>query len=140
LPVHPWILAATSSKNSGGGSGFLLVVVASVVLMVVLFRRSQRTTRRRAADLQSTIAVGERVITTAGIHATVVATDESTIDLEIADGVVVTFAKAAVTRVIPAAEEEQAQDDEVEDVDEVEEEPVSAEEQQGDAEKSASES
>ncbi len=138
MPAHPlWILAASSAKNSGGGGSFLLIVVASIVLMVVLFRRSQRTARRRTAEMQGAVAVGSQVITTAGIHATVVATDDDTVDLEISDGVVVTFAKGAVSRVVSSPED--VEEDETES-DEVEEEPTSAEEQRGDEATSASES
>lgn len=112
MPAHlSWILAEAPAKKSGGG-GFLFIVLIAVVGMVYLFSRSQKNARKRAAAVQSSIGVGERVMTTAGIHATVVGTNDSTVDLEIADGVIVTFAKGAVTRVLTETEQADADADE----------------------------
>lgn len=58
-----------------------------------------RPQRRRAQALQAVrnaIEVGTRVITTAGLHATVAAVDADTVLLEIAPGVQSRFAKQAV--------------------------------------------
>jgi preprotein translocase subunit YajC len=107
VPVPPSsILAASTAKGNSGGSGFLLVVLFGLVLFF-LFRRSQRNARKRADGAKSSIVVGSRVITTSGMYATVVAVDDATYDLEVDDDVIITFAKAAVTRLAPVVDAEE---------------------------------
>ena len=76
------------------GLGFYLLLI-----------RPQRARARAAAEVRSGLAVGSRVLTTAGIHATVAEVDEQdgTVLLEVAPGVPVRFAAAAVVRIIEPA-------------------------------------
>ncbi|MET1072767.1 MAG: preprotein translocase subunit YajC [Umezawaea sp.] len=103
----------------------LMFPLLLVLLAVPLFL-SARKQKRAAAEQQtllSSLEPGDRVMTTSGLYATVAdATDESTIDLEIADGVVTTWLRQAVREKIVAAdvEEEYEDDEELEEVAEVE--------------------
>jgi len=85
------------------GSGQALQQVAFFALLVlglyVLAIRPQRARARALAEVRAGLAVGTRVITTAGIHATVSAIEDQDVLLEIAPGVVVRFAAAAVVRI-----------------------------------------
>jgi preprotein translocase subunit YajC len=107
VPVHALLLASTPAKSSSSGSStiFLLLILLLGVFVVFRFSSSQRRARARAAETRGAVAAGTRVMTSSGLYGTVTITGEDTVDLEIADGVVVTFAKAAVTRVIPAEDE-----------------------------------
>ena len=49
--------------------------------------------------MQDSLTVGTPVMTTAGIHGTVAAIGDGTVDVEIAPGVVVTFARPAILEV-----------------------------------------
>ena len=77
---------------------FLLLLLV-VVLAVPLFLNGRRQ-KRAMADaqrLQSSLTNGDRVVTTSGLHATVVGTaDDSTVDLEIAPGVRTRWLRAAI--------------------------------------------
>ncbi|WNV89308.1 preprotein translocase subunit YajC [Umezawaea sp. Da 62-37] len=104
----------------------LMFPLLLVLLAVPLFL-SARKQKRAAAEQQTllgSLEPGDRVMTTSGLYATVAdATDESTIDLEIADGVVTTWLRQAVREKIVAADdvdEEYADDEELEEVAEVE--------------------
>lgn len=87
------------------GSGQALQQVAFFALLVlglyVLAIRPQRARARALAEVRAGIAVGSRVLTTAGIHATVTAVEGDDVLLEIAPGVVVRFVAAAVVRLVP---------------------------------------
>jgi preprotein translocase subunit YajC len=65
----------------------------------VLPARQRKRMQLKAQELQDSLAIGTPVMTTAGLHGTVAAIGDSTIDLEIAPGVVVTFARQAVLEV-----------------------------------------
>ena len=80
---------------------FVLLGVAGWLLLV-------RPQRRRAQALQQvreSVQVGSRVITTAGLHATVSAIEDDTVLLEIAPGVQARFARQAVVGVLDTATE-----------------------------------
>lgn len=89
----------------------LLIVVA----VYFLFLRPQRARQRKAQELTNTIAPGQRVMTTAGMFATVVSLDDEGILLEVSPGVNVKYVRQAVSRVVPAPDEDRADDDAQED-------------------------
>lgn len=62
--------------------------------------RPLRVRQRQAQAAQMAVHVGAEVMTTAGIYGTVVWMDDQTIGLEISDGVVVKYARAAVASVV----------------------------------------
>ena len=70
--------------------------------LYVLAIRPQRARARALAEVRAALAPGSRVITTAGIHAVVTSIEDDEVLLEIAPGVRVRFASAAVVRVLDA--------------------------------------
>jgi preprotein translocase subunit YajC len=77
---------------------FLLLAVVFVVLIVLPARQRKKIQDRQQA-MQNSLTIGTPVMTTAGLHGTVAGLGEKTVDLEIAPGVVVTFARQAVLEV-----------------------------------------
>jgi preprotein translocase subunit YajC len=77
----------------------LILLALAFVLLIVLPARQRKKVQAQAQALQESLAVGSPVMTTSGIHATVAGLGDGTIDLEIAPGVVVTFARQAVLEV-----------------------------------------
>jgi preprotein translocase subunit YajC len=69
-----------------------LLVVAFFVLIVLPQRRRMAAQRALIASIEP----GDEVITTGGIYGTVRRTDDLNVDLEIADGIVVKVARAAI--------------------------------------------
>jgi preprotein translocase subunit YajC len=86
--------------------------------MYFLMIRPQQRRQREVQQMQATLGSGAVIMTSSGIYGTVVDVDEEEdiIDLEIAEGVSIRVARAAVARVIAPA---QADADEVEDVEEI---------------------
>lgn len=81
---------------------FAVLGLALYLLMI----RPQRNRAKALAEVRAGLDVGSRVMTTAGIHATVleVAADRDTVLLEVAPGVPVRFASAAVVRILEPAQ------------------------------------
>ncbi|HEX3899977.1 MAG TPA: preprotein translocase subunit YajC [Mycobacteriales bacterium] len=104
--------AATSgggSSSSGKGSSFIpfLVLLVLFFLGYMLFIRPARNRQRAAVETQRKSAVGDEIITTSGLIATVVEVNDDALTLEIAPGVRARYVPAAILRVIsPDAEEE----------------------------------
>ena len=76
----------------------ILIALFAVVLFVLPARQRKRQ-QEKAQSLQDSLAIGTPVMTTAGLHGSVAAIGDKTIDLEIAPGVVVTFARQAILEV-----------------------------------------
>jgi preprotein translocase subunit YajC len=124
-------LTPLAAQKSNPLVTLLPVILIGVVFYFLLFR-PQRRRQQQQAQMQRQIQPGQRVMTTAGMLADVVAVEDDAILLEIAPGVEVRFVKQAIGQVIP---DEDDDEDEVEDA-EVDE-SASAEEgtQEGEAPK-----
>jgi preprotein translocase subunit YajC len=82
--------------ESLGGLLFPLLILL-LFIPIFLSGRKQRRQMQEQQQLQAALEVGDVVTTTSGLRGTVVdASYEDTIDLEIADGVVTTWLRAAV--------------------------------------------
>lgn len=83
--------------------------------------RRQRRAMQATIDLHDSLQPGERVHTTCGLEATIVAIADDTIDLEIAPGVVTTWMKLAIRdRILPDDDiDEELNEDLDKDVDDV---------------------
>ncbi|MCV7380183.1 preprotein translocase subunit YajC [Mycobacterium alsense] len=85
--------------------------------------RRQRRAMQATIDLQESLRPGDRVHTTSGMEATIVAISDDTVELEIAPGVVTTWMKLAVRdKILP--------DDEI-DTDETDADEIDEGEQDG---------
>jgi preprotein translocase subunit YajC len=76
-----------------------IIVALLVVMLFVLPARQRKRMAAQAQALQESLTVGAPVMTTSGLHGTVAALNEGTVDLEIAPGVVATFVRQAILEV-----------------------------------------
>lgn len=106
----------------------LLLLFGLLGLMMFFMSRRQRRAVQQQQELQSSLAVGDRVMTTSGLYGTIIDTsDEATIDLEIAPGVETTWLRAAVReKVGPEVDVDEEYEEEL--ADEVANEPEVIEE------------
>lgn len=67
----------------------LLLPIMIVILIVMMFLQSskQRKAMKAVQEMQDSLAVGDRVLTTSGLQASISSINEDTIGLEIAPGV-----------------------------------------------------
>jgi preprotein translocase subunit YajC len=94
-----------------------LLVVAFFILIVLPQRRRMAAQRALIASIEP----GDEVITTGGIFGTVRSTDDVSVELEIADGVVVKVARGAIGQRVgpdPVADTDTLADDAQHDDDE----------------------
>jgi len=76
--------------------------------------RKQRRAMQATIDLHESLQPGDRVHTTSGMEATIVAIADDTVELEIAPGVVTTWMKLAVRdRILPEDFDDDADDDDL---------------------------
>jgi preprotein translocase subunit YajC len=87
------------------------IIILLLFIPIFLSSRKQKRAQAEMASLQSSLEPGDVVSTTSGLRGTIVdASYEDTIDLEIADGVVTTWVRAAIRERITTADEPAAPD------------------------------
>jgi preprotein translocase subunit YajC len=77
----------------------IIVLALLAVMLFVLPARQRKRMQAQAQEMQNSLTIGTPVMTTGGLHATVTGLSETTVDLEIAPGVVATFARPAILEV-----------------------------------------
>jgi preprotein translocase subunit YajC len=77
----------------------LILLALAFVLLIFLPARQRRKMQQKTQDLQNSLTVGTPVMTNSGLHGTVAGLGDTTVDLEISPGIVVTFARQAVLEV-----------------------------------------
>lgn len=101
-------LIAVPMASSGGGGITLLLPLILIVGMIWFMSRTQRKQRQKQANTVAMLSPGTKVVTTSGVVGIVEEVDDEYVTLEISDGVLVQFVKAAVGRVIADEVEEPA--------------------------------
>jgi preprotein translocase YajC subunit len=114
-------LTQLAAQKSNPLVTLLPIIVIGLVFYFLLFR-PQRKRQQQAQQMQRQVQPGQRVMTTAGMIATVVATEDNEVVLEIAPGVEARFVKQAIGQVIP--------DDDVDDVDDEADEDIEDEDEE----------
>lgn len=97
----------------------ILIPMFLALLVLMFFSvRKQKKAVATQQSLQDSLQPGDRVMTTSGLYATVAdASDDTTIDLEIADGHVTTWLRQAIREKVGPEIEDDADLDETDEVD-----------------------
>jgi preprotein translocase subunit YajC len=96
--VKAHIILAATSKSSG--TSLLPIILIVALFMIVYLTMSRRRRANQAQQMQSTIAPGTRVRTTAGMYGTVTSVeDNDDVMVEVAPGVNIRMMRRAVVPV-----------------------------------------
>jgi preprotein translocase subunit YajC len=103
------ILAAGSDSGSGSSLAGLFIPMALIGgAMYFLMIRPQRRKMRASAQLQSSIEIGDEVMTTSGVYGFVTLIDGDIAWLEIDDNVQIRIARQALQRKVDTSQGETA--------------------------------
>ena len=105
-PIHAFhsLLAAAPAAPAPGspqslfGNSFVMMGVMVVMFYFLLIRPQQRQRKEQAARIAA-LQSGDKVVTTAGLHAIVHNVKEHTVVLKVAEGTMLEFDKSAVAHV-----------------------------------------
>jgi preprotein translocase subunit YajC len=82
---------------------FLLLLAVAFVVLIVLPGRQRKRQQAKTQEMLEALKPGTQVMTTSGIHGTVSGVGDTTVDVEIAPGVPVTFERRAIMQVVQPA-------------------------------------
>ena len=89
---------AMGAKGEGGGSGLtglIPLLLMFVVFYFILIRPQQKTAKRHQEFIKN-LKMGDRVVTSGGLHGSVTGLTDTTVTLEIADKVRVKVTRSAI--------------------------------------------
>jgi preprotein translocase subunit YajC len=95
--------ASSPPGNAGGPAAFLQPLILFGAMFAIFYFIVLRPQQRQKAERErmlSAIKKGDKVVTTSGMHGTVVGLGEHTVTLRVADQVKLEFDRAAVGRVV----------------------------------------
>jgi preprotein translocase subunit YajC len=78
---------------------FLILLAVAFVALIVLPGRQRKKVQAQAQQLQNSLTPGTPVMMTSGMHGTVSGVGDTTVDVDIAPGVTVTFERRAIMQV-----------------------------------------
>lgn len=103
----PQILLFMAPAGQEGGAGLIgnLVLFGTIIAIFyfMIIRPQQKRTKEREAMLNS-VKKGDKVITSGGIHGTVMGLEEKTLLVQIADNVKVKVDRGSITTILKEAE------------------------------------
>lgn len=98
-------IIASGSSNSGSSATLLIFVVLLGAVMYFTMIRPQRRRLKEQTAMQSSIGIGDEVVTNSGIYGFITGVDGDRFWLEIDDDVQIRIARAAIQGKVPSAVE-----------------------------------
>jgi len=95
--------AAAPPGGAGGSSALLTQVMFFAAIFAIFYFLLIRPQQRQKRDRESMLAAvkkGDRVVTSSGLHGTVLGLNEQTVVLRVADQVKLEFDRSAIGRVV----------------------------------------
>ena len=93
--MNSFVLAADS--GAGGGLSLLVMFVPMFAIWYFLVIRPQQQQRRKLQGMLANLKTGDRVVTSGGIHGTIVSFRDGVVQLQIASQVKVDVTRTAIT-------------------------------------------
>ncbi len=96
------IALAPQGGDAGGGSLISTLIMFAAIFAIFYFMiiRPQQKRAKEREKLLSNIEKGDKIVTTGGVHATIVGIDEKTVLIEIAPNVKIKVDRSAIGNVI----------------------------------------
>jgi len=103
--------ASAGPPNGGGAAGMMQFVLPFAMMFAILYFIVLRPQQKQKADRERMLGAlkkGDRVVTTSGMHGTVIGLGDHTVTLRVADQVKLEFDRTAVGRVLEVSSDKDA--------------------------------
>ena len=89
------MLQAQAAPGGAGGSGLIMIILLFVVMWLLMIR-PQNKKAKEEAKMREGLKKGDRVLFSGGIYGKVHSVDEKTVEVEVANGVILTVEKSFI--------------------------------------------
>lgn len=90
--------APAGASGAGGGSGLIMIILLFVVMWLLMIR-PQKKKEKEDAKMREQLKKGDRVLFSGGIYGKVHSVGDTTVDVEVSNGVVLTVEKSFIQSV-----------------------------------------
>ncbi|MBQ6956422.1 MAG: preprotein translocase subunit YajC [Bacteroidales bacterium] len=90
--------APAGTGGAGGGSGLIMIILLFVVMWLLMIR-PQKKKEKEDAKMREQLKKGDRVLFSGGIYGKVHSVGTTTVEVEVANGVVMTVEKSFIQSV-----------------------------------------
>ncbi len=94
-------MAEEASTMPGGGYEMFIMIAIFFAIMYFMIIRPQQKRQKEHRKLVGSLAKGDEVVTSGGILGKIMKVGDSSVTLEIAEGVVVKLQKGSISSVLP---------------------------------------
>ena len=96
------LIIAMSPQGNGGGSMVSTLIMFGAIFAIFYFMiiRPQQKRAKERDKMLSAIQKGDKIITSAGMHGTIVGIEDKTYMIQVSDNVKIKFEKSAVASVV----------------------------------------
>lgn len=101
-----FVMLQQGAPSGAGGSGLIMIILLFVVMWLLMIR-PQNKKAKEEAKMREQLKKGDRVLFSGGIYGKVHSVDATTVDVEIANGVIVTVEKSFIQALANNTNEQQ---------------------------------
>ena len=96
------IILAMAPQGGGGGGMVTTLIMFGAIFAIFYFMiiRPQQKRAKEREKMLSAIQKGDKIVTSAGMHGTIVGIEEKTYLIQVSDNVKIKFEKSAVTSIV----------------------------------------
>ncbi|MCL5031069.1 MAG: preprotein translocase subunit YajC [Bacteroidetes bacterium] len=103
-------LLAMAPPPNGGGSGSLIstVIMFGAIFLIFYFMiiRPQQKRAKEREKLLSNMQKGDKVVTSGGLHGTIVHIEDKTVLIQVSDNVKLKYERSAIATILPSGTKE----------------------------------
>ena len=89
------MLQAQGAPSGAGGSGLIMIILLFVVMWLLMIR-PQNKKAKEEAKMREQLKKGDRVVFSGGIYGKVHSVNDTTVEVEVANGVIMTVEKSFI--------------------------------------------
>ncbi len=99
-------LLAMATPPSGGGGGSLIstIIMFGAIFLIFYFMiiRPQQKRAKEREKMLSNMQKGDKIVTSSGLHGTIVHIDEKTVLLQVTENVKLKYERSAIATILPS--------------------------------------
>ncbi|MBO4402518.1 MAG: preprotein translocase subunit YajC [Bacteroidales bacterium] len=92
------LLQEAAAPKKGGGLSSLIFIVLLILVFYFFMIRPQSKQNKEQQKFRDSLKKGDKIVTIGGIHGKIAEVNDTTVDVEVENGVKITFEKSAISQ------------------------------------------